>query len=79
MTGKVFYSLFLLRSETRFSKVPITFGAGAPIYQITKTKKKKTEEEKRMGPIYERLTVATPTSRFAYVLFAYVLSLAHAQ
>ena len=79
MTGEVFYSLFVLRSETRFSKVPITFGAGAPKYQITKTKKKKTEEEKRMGPIYERLTVATPTSRFAYVLFAYVLRLAHAQ
>ena len=78
MTGEVFYSLFVLRSETRFSKVPITFGAGAPKYQITKTTKK-TEEEKRMGPIYERLTVATPTSRFAYVLFAYVWSVVHAQ
>ena len=78
MTGEVFYSLFVLRSETRFSKVSITFGAGAPKYQITKTKKK-TEEEKRMGPIYERLTVATPTSRFAYVLFAYVFSLVYAQ
>ena len=32
-----------------------------------------------MGPIYERLTVATPTSRFAYVLFAYVFSLVYAQ
>ena len=40
MTGEVFYSLFVLRSETRFLKVPITFGAGAPKYQITKTKNK---------------------------------------
>ena len=47
MTGEVFYSLFVLRSETCFSKVPITFGAGAS--KISNHEKKK-EEEKRLGP-----------------------------
>ena len=46
MTGEVFYSLFVLRSETRFSKVPITFGAGAS--KISNNEKK--EEKKRLGP-----------------------------
>ena len=75
MTGEVLYSLFVLRSDSCFSKVPITFGAGASKYQITKKKmKKKKEWVLANNSVYEWLTVVSPTSRFAYVLFAYVLS-----
>ena len=75
MTGEAFYSLFVLRSETRFSKVPITLGARASkISNHEKKKKKKKDWVLANNSVYEWLTVVSPTSRFAYVLFAYVLS-----
>ena len=37
--GEVFYSLYVLGSETRFSKVPITFGVGANFKSRNKRKK----------------------------------------
>ena len=74
-----FSILFLYLALRPVSRKSLLLLRREPLNIKSRKQKKKTEEEKRMGPIYERLTVATPTSRFAYVLFAYVLSLVHAQ